>query len=567
MRKLFILSAIAVAASVSLQAQSTRTLHIVSTGDVHSAWFDQAYVPGGPVKTSLMSVSHYVDSLRKSVGRDNVLLLDAGDCLQGDNAAYYFNFVATDRPHIFPRIASYMKYDAVVVGNHDIETGHAVYDRVFAELAAKGIPWLGANVIRTADGKPYFPSCAVFDRAGVKVLVIGFENPNIRAWLSESQFEGMDFLSLVPYVQICVDAANKAYNPDVTVVVAHSGIGEGDGSSYESQALDVFQSLSGADVFICGHDHARKVIGREGRVLLDTGNRAGYVGHTTVSLSDDGSKKVDARIERLDKNNVDIRMRRRFARDFALVRDFTLEEVGEFTMTMHTRDAFAGMCDYVNLLHSVQLSSTRARISFAAPLKYDAKVKGGKILYDDMFTIYPFENQLSVVNLKGSEIKAYLEYSYDQWIETAGDHLLKLKKNPDNGKWSFAGRTYNFDSAAGLVYTVDVTKEYGQRINITVLADGSAFNPDEMYPVAMTSYRANGGGGLMLNGAGLTKEQTEERTIDRCGDIRGMVYEYIKEKGTVTPETVGDRKLIGEWRFVPEKAAADKIAADLKLVF
>ena len=66
-----------------------RTLHIVTTGDVHGNWFDEPYVEGGATKTSLMSVSAWVDSLRQAAGADNVLLLDAGDCLQGDNATYY----------------------------------------------------------------------------------------------------------------------------------------------------------------------------------------------------------------------------------------------------------------------------------------------------------------------------------------------------------------------------------------------------------------------------------------------------------------------------------------------
>ena len=83
----------------------THTLHIVTTGDVHGSWFDEPYVEGQSNKTSLMSVHAWVDSLRHAVGAKNVLLLDAGDCLQGDNAPYYFNYVDTETPHLFPRLA------------------------------------------------------------------------------------------------------------------------------------------------------------------------------------------------------------------------------------------------------------------------------------------------------------------------------------------------------------------------------------------------------------------------------------------------------------------------------
>ena len=139
MKKLFlsILTAGLLAAGC---ASGDRTLHIVTTGDVHGNWFDEPYVEGQSTKTSLMSVHAWVDSLRRAVGEKNVLLLDAGDCLQGDNAPYYFNYVNTEGEHPFVSLLAYMKYDAVAVGNHDIETGHAVYDKIAAQLAAHGIP-------------------------------------------------------------------------------------------------------------------------------------------------------------------------------------------------------------------------------------------------------------------------------------------------------------------------------------------------------------------------------------------------------------------------------------------
>ena len=100
------------------------TLTVLSTNDVHGSWFDSTYV-GGRIKNSLCSVNTYVDSVRKADGKDNVLLIDAGDCLQGDNAAYYYNYIDTLSPHLFPRLLHYMDYDAVVWGNHDVETGHS----------------------------------------------------------------------------------------------------------------------------------------------------------------------------------------------------------------------------------------------------------------------------------------------------------------------------------------------------------------------------------------------------------------------------------------------------------
>lgn len=558
-----------------LAAALTSNLHIVTTGDVHGSWFRAPYVEGQGVKTSLASVKYYVDSLRAAVGAENVLLLDAGDCLQGDNAAYYYNYVASGEKHLFPRLVSYMGYDAVTVGNHDIETGHPVYDRVKAELGEYGIPFLAANAERNTDGEPYFEPYRVFERGGLKVAVIGLTNPNISAWLSEPVWSGMTFKSLVPLAQEWVDRVRRKERPDVVVVCTHSGTGSGDGASLESQGLDLLSSLKGADVIVCSHDHSPYVEKRGPVVLVNGGARAGHIGHVVINASMRGrrlvSKTVEGEYVRLDKNKVDTEMERRFLSEFNAVKDFTNRRVGELAMELRTRDAYRGMSDYLNLLHTVQLSVPEAQISFAAPLTFDGRVKKGELVFNDMFTIYPYENQMFVLRLRGSEIKNYLEYSYYTWIDPDGEHLLRIsgRSDPRTGteRWSFTGRSYNFDSAAGIIYTVDITKPEGSRVEISSMADGSAFDPEAWYNVAMTSYRANGGGEIILKGAGLSKDEIDSRIVARYPEIRDMVYDFIREHGKVDASLTGRREVIGEWKFIPESLAAPLLDKDMGLIF
>ena len=546
-------------------------LHIVTTGDVHGSWFDEPYVEGQSNKTSLMSVHAWVDSLRQAVGKENVLLLDAGDCLQGDNAPYYYNYVETEGEHPFVQFISYMQYDAVAVGNHDIETGHPVYDKVAAQLAAHGIPFLGANAVRVADGEPYFPPYKVFRRAGLKVAVLGLTNPNMKAWLSEPVWSGIDFVSLTDCAQDWVDRIRDKEHPDVMVVLTHSGVGEGDGQALESQGKDLLQTLKGVDVLVCSHDHRPDVAEKDGLWMMDGGARAGNVGHAVVEIAPDKSRQVRAEFVRMDKNKVDEAMKEHFRPVFEQVRAFTLQPVGTLAMELRTRDAYAGMCDYLNLLHTVQLSIPEVQLSFAAPLTFDGTVKAGEVVFNDMFTVYPYENQLYVVKLKGSEVRDYLEFSYDRWIQTPGKHVLRIIDAPDPRtgarRWSFEGRTYNFDSAAGLIYTVDVTRPAGSRVQIKSLADGSAFDPEAWYRVAMTSYRASGGGEHLFAGAGLSKEESEARIVERHPEIRELIYQFFKQHGTVDAALIGDRAVIGEWHFVPEKVADPMIREDMGLIF
>ena len=200
-RILSLFAAAAVVASCCGPKDGEYTFQLLTTNDVHGHYFDASYV-SDEVSPALTNVSWYVDSIRTTVGKENVILIDAGDCLQGDNAAYYYNYIDTESEHLFGRMVEYIGYDAVVVGNHDIETGHPVYDRLVKE---RDVPFLAANAVRTDNGKPYFQEYVTLKRHGLKITIIGFTNPNIKAWLSPLLWSGMTFESLVPFAQEIVD--------------------------------------------------------------------------------------------------------------------------------------------------------------------------------------------------------------------------------------------------------------------------------------------------------------------------------------------------------------------------
>lgn len=550
------------------------TFRILTTNDVHGHYFDSLYVTDG-ISNALTNISWYADSIRRADGAENVILLDAGDCLQGDNAAYYFNYIDTTSRHIFARMVEYIGYDAVVVGNHDIETGHKVYDRMVRTM---DVPFLAANALRTDDGRPYFQEYVTLKRHGINITVIGFTNPNIKGWLSPLLWEGMTFESLVPMAQDVVDRVKAEEKSDVVIVAIHAGTGDGDGSSIESQGLDLFKSLRGVDFVVCAHDHRPVVHKTDSICLINAGSHCRNLGFGTVTLKvEDGevvSKTLDADLLPVDKKNVDSRMQELFHSDFEAVKAFTLKEVGELKTDLRTRDAYCGMSDYVNLIHTLSLGCTPAQISFAAPLTFNGFIEAGTLVYNDLFTIYPFENQLFVVKMTGREIKDCLEYSYDRWINTissADEHLLKITDAPDprtgQKRWSFVNRSYNFDSAGGLVYDVDVTKPSGKRVIIRSLADGSPFDESAEYNVAMTSYRASGGGDILREGAGIDTDRIADRIVEYYPEIRDILYDYLVRNGEIDPAKIGDRSVIGEWKFVPEPIAAKAMGRDMCLLF
>ena len=137
------------------------SLKIVHTSDVHGSFFMHDYVNNHPVKGSLSRVYAYVQSLRRIYG-ERLLLLDGGDILQGTPVVYCSNFVVPTGKNLAAEIMNYMAYDTGVMGNHDLETGHEVYDRWTKSCR---FPILGANIgaERYVDFDNELPSRAVFN--------------------------------------------------------------------------------------------------------------------------------------------------------------------------------------------------------------------------------------------------------------------------------------------------------------------------------------------------------------------------------------------------------------------
>lgn len=216
------------------------------------------------------------------------------------------------------------------------------------------------------------------------------------------------------------------------------------------------------------------------------------------------------------------------------------------------------------MIHTLQLKASGADISFVAPLSFNTTIEKGVLNYQNLLDIYPFENQLYVIEMTGKEIKDYLEFSYASWLNpnpVQSGHLLDIKLNDKRKRWSFSHPSYNFDSAAGIQYEVDITKKKGERIRIISLADGGAYSMDNKYKVALTSYRASGGGYHLEQGAGIAKDKMDSRLVARLADIRELLYNQIQTDGCIEAEK------LNQWRFVPEAVASKLAEKDYQLLF
>lgn len=545
MRKIFafllpFIAASLLAGCLPQVADGDHEIVVCATTDLHGAFFSRN-CDGTPAATSLSNVSAYIKELR-AAGNDPVLV-DVGDNLQGDNAAYYFNYCAVEQPHIFPRIAQYIGYDAIVLGNHDIEAGHDVYDRVRKEM---DIPYLAANAANDRDengvadieengssavSDSYFLPYCIVEREGIRVAVIGMTNANIKSWLGESKWRGIDFLQISDFAQEQVDEVIFREHPHIVVLAVHSGTGR-EKSDFENEGLYLAGHLKNIDVVLSGHDHspvAQNVDNEYGGkvVLVNEGNKAANVGQVNITVTTKGGKVVDKktsfRLVPMKEYPADPEYDAEFQPDYDAVYEFANSPVGHISDNIYLADALDGPSSYINLIQTVQLASTGADISFAAPLSSRGVIRKGEVRFNDLTTIYRFENSLYVVEMTGRQVKDYLEDAYDLWVNRKG-------------------ASYNYDSAAGIRYEVSRSARRGSRVRIKSMSDGTPFDESKTYRVAMTSYRASGGGDLLTRGAKIDPDDLV--VVDKLPDIRTLVGDYFRQVDVVRP------KVSDNWKFV-----------------
>lgn len=554
--------------------EKTIDLKFIETSDVHGSFFPYDFINRKPKAGSLARVATYVNQLRSQHG-ENVILLDNGDILQGQPVNYYSNYVDTTSANIAAQVVNYLRYDAQTIGNHDVETGHRVYDKW---VSATHCPILGANVIDTKTNKPYLKPYTILKRGGARIAIIGLLTPAIPNWLGENLWSGLRFEEMVSSARQWMRVVKEQEKADIVIGLFHSGKDGGITTPHykEDAALAVAREVPGFDVVFFGHDHTRyadAVTNSEGKlvVCLDPANNAMSVAQADLQLvkkkgrwcvKESLWKLVDVADLPVDNDFVD-----NFSAFNETVKAYANRVIGTFENTISTRDSYFGNSAFNDLILNLELSITKADVAFNAPVSFDVAIKKGPVRVADMFNLYKYENQLFVMRLTGKEIRKALEMSYDLWVNTMtspNDHLLLLDSQTrgDQQRLGFKNFSFNFDSAAGIDYEVDVTKPNGQKVKVLKMSNGEPFDENKYYKVAVNSYRANGGGELLTRGAGIAKDDLDDRIVWRSEfDLRHYLMEEIKRLGTLNPQPNTN------WRFVPEQWTQEAAKRDRLLLF
>lgn len=536
-------------------------VQIAATADVHARLFSYDFVMNKPAKTSMANVHYLVQALRSREG-SNIILLDNGDLTQGTPAAWYANFVQEADQNLFSRVMNFMRYDAATVGNHDIEAGPEVYKRIMEEF---NFPWLGANVLDMETGEPFFKPYTIIERQRIRIAVLGLTTTGVPNWLPPHLWEGLEFQDMVEAARYWVDHIQKNENPDAIVGLFHSGLGPLDANPedhpLENASGYIAKHVPGFDLIFSAHDHRQRVqtiINTQGEnvLLLGPGHFAETLAVAELSFQRSSRRSfelVNIKAEMLETARFapSHTFIRQFENDVQEIIQFANQEVGTLTEPMNSLESLFGSAAFTDMVHDMQLMITDADVSFTAPLAFNETIRAGTLRKRDFFRLYQYENYLYTMKLSGKEIQDFLEYSYSLWfneMQSENDHLLLMHQDelgrvpPDRRGWrALRNPSYNFDSAAGIIYTVDVSKPHGSRIHIKGFEDGSPFEMDTMYTVAVNSYRGSGGGSHLTKGAGIPHEELPNRIIATTDtDLRKKMIDYFMEIERYKPQKRGN---------------------------
>lgn len=515
----------------------TVTLVVAATTDVHGALRGWDYFADAPDSTrGLTRVATILDSLR-AADPGRVVLVDAGDLLQGTAIA---SIALRDSLAPNPIIAAMnaLRYDAAAVGNHEFNHGLPYLGRAVRQAA---FPFLAANAFRP-DGSPAFHPWVMIERAGVRMAIVGGTTPGSMIWDRDKLTGRVQVRDILPSVRAATAEARRR-GAQMVVAVVHSGL---DGpSSYdtvatgvasENVAARVAREIPGIDLVVFGHSHrelADTTIG--GAMLMQPRNGAASVAVARLTLVR-GSEghRVIAKRGRLVRARGHAEQPAMLAvtddahrRAVAFVR----QPIGSTAVRWRADSARVKDTPIVDFVLEVQRRAAGTDLASTSAFNLNAEFGPGPVTMADIAELYPYENnRLRAVRISGRQLRDYLEFSARYYRASAPPDSLVDPAIPG----------FNFDIVSGVEYVIDLTRPIGSRIT-TLTRNGKAVTDGDSFTLALNDYRQSGGGGYaMLQGAPLVYDGQES--------IRDLLIAEIRRAGTLDPA----QYFRANWRLAPD---------------
>ena len=515
---------LALALLLAAPALTAVTLTILHTSDLHGRVHPHDALADEDLGEGLARVATAVQAIRAE--GNPMLLLDSGDTIQGspDQALAFAARGGAVDPIV--RAMNLVGYDAMAIGNHEFDFGLA---RLEASRKQARFPFLSANVT-DAQGASPFAEYAVLERDGVRVGVLGLVTPRVPNWESPGLIAGLRFGDAVEAARRLVPVLRGRLRCDLVVVLTHQGFerdpatGQERGDHGENQAYALATEVPGVDFVLAGHAHVVVPPRQIGTAWVSEPGRWG----NTLTRYDVTLEKAGAGWVVTDVRGRNLRMKSvvpdaAVAEAVAPEHDAAMRVLEEQLAVLETPVSAQGARSrdtaLLDWLHGVQLSAGKAQLSFCSLLP--AQLPGwpaGPLTLRQVWTFYPYENSLVTVEATGRQVRAALERS-------AG-----CVARP-----SELGR--NCDTLAGAEYVLDLSRPEGSRVASLTRA-GRNVADDDVFTVAINSYRASGGGGYPM--------WKSARRVSETGNLRDLLAADARAKKRLGLEPDGNWKVMGK---------------------
>jgi len=523
-------------------------LVVAATTDTHGRLRSWDYYANAPEpQRGLTRLATIVDSLR-AANPGRVLLVDAGDLLQGNPLTYVAARIDSfsRKPHAVAAAMNVMGYDAVAIGNHEFNYGLPTLRRMMHDAH---FPMLAANAY-TPKGTHAFGSWTIVEREGVKVGLVGATTPGSNLWDRDNLSGRIIVRDIVPSVRQAVNDARSA-GADVVIVLLHSGLGEPSsydtvtsGVASENVSARVAREVPGIDVIVFGHSHkelADSVI--SGTLLIQPKNWATSLGVVRLRVARYGphwrvAEKHGVLISAAGHaESAAVLTATAAAHDATIA--YVTEPIGTTTVAWNADSARVVDTPLIDFILDVERKSTRAQLASTAAFSLDASLAAGPITIARLAALYPYDNTLRKIRISGRQLRDYLEYSARYFRSDANGTVGVDPSIPG----------YNFDIVGGVDYVIDVSKPIGSRIT-KLEYQGRQVAPADSFTFALNNYRQSGGGGYaMLAGS--------HNIDDRQLEIRQLLIDEVRTRKMLRPADYTHHN----WQIVPNGAIATAYAA------
>jgi 2',3'-cyclic-nucleotide 2'-phosphodiesterase (5'-nucleotidase family) len=498
------------------------TFTILHTNDFHGQLEPSGSNPG------MARVSTYVNSVRTALGDSNVLLVDAGDEMQGSLLSNLGDGTATGKG--IPTIATYnaMSYDIATFGNHEFDWGQVNLGNRTTEAT---YPYVTANIVQNDTGNcatagwtpPTFADApyqilTVGTTDTVKVAFIGVTTTETPTITVSTATAGLCFKDPAESILHYYDAM-KADGADVIVVLSHIGYvdgGYGYGLPvYGDQTLATKLNTAGKPVnlIIGGHSHTNlasaTTVGSTKIVQAYYNGRR--VGRADITVGTDGSVTITWISQAIGTSDAQdpaiISVINTYALDpayLALVNTpigYSAVDLGRSNTTDNMMGAFVDDAIY-NYLNTDAEPTNDIDLFFnnAGGIRTDwcwdavnsvwistgcttGTHTAGLLTYGNMFTILPFGNATVVGDMTGAQILQVINYAPNVagMIQPSG---IKYKyfsyKDANPGPQPYAWGAFDvqvWDKATSAWVDLDLKKTYKVGTNeFLAPAGGDGYN-------------------------------------------------------------------------------------------